>query len=149
MTVDMRLLTIWSRVQSCAWVAALGCFAFVDGGASSSVYVVVGLGVSLVTLGVVLSVPRTVADFVTAARAVALVAGFAGPLWSGELTWWAWLVLALAVTLDLVDGWFARRFGATARGAVFDMECDQLCVLALSLMGCSETTGTGGDGGAG
>ena len=134
MTVDLRLLTMWSRAQACAWIAALGWFAFVDGGASASGYVAVGLGVSLVTLAVVLSVPRTAADFVTAARAVALVAGFAAPLWCGELTWWAWLVLALAVAMDLVDGWFARRFGATARGAVFDMECDQLCVLALSLL---------------
>ena len=134
MAVDSPLLTIWSRVQACAWIAALGWFAFADGAASASAYVVAGLGVSLLTLAMVLSVPRTIADWVTLARAVALVAGFAGPWWLGQLVWSVWLLLALAVAMDLVDGWIARRFGASERGAVFDMECDQLCVLALSLL---------------
>jgi CDP-diacylglycerol--glycerol-3-phosphate 3-phosphatidyltransferase len=47
------------------------------------------------------------------------------------------LLLALAsllAAMDLVDGWIARRTGATDFGAVLDMEMDQLMVLALSLI---------------
>lgn len=52
------------------------------------------------------------------------------------LTAWAWLVVALAVPmllLDAVDGAVARRTVVTERGARFDMETDAAAVLVLAL----------------
>lgn len=51
-------------------------------------------------------------------------------------TGWAWLVVALAVPmllLDAVDGAVARRTTVTERGARFDMETDAAAVLVLAL----------------
>jgi phosphatidylglycerophosphate synthase len=48
------------------------------------------------------------------------------------------LVLAsVALVLDLVDGWVARRTGtASELGARFDMELDALLILVLSVLAC-------------
>ncbi|MGJ7440750.1 CDP-alcohol phosphatidyltransferase family protein [Aquipuribacter sp. MA13-6] len=51
-------------------------------------------------------------------------------------TGWAWLVVALAapmLLLDAVDGAVARRTVVTARGARLDMETDAAAVLVLAL----------------
>jgi phosphatidylglycerophosphate synthase len=69
-------------------------------------------------------------------EALATDAGLlAGPGDAGDL--WAWMLPAtalLALVLDGIDGWLARRGGiASAFGARFDMEADALLVLALSL----------------
>jgi phosphatidylglycerophosphate synthase len=44
-------------------------------------------------------------------------------------------VIALALALDAVDGWFARRLGLASRfGARFDLEIDALMILILSVL---------------
>ncbi len=48
--------------------------------------------------------------------------------------WWIIAVAAIAMALDGVDGWVARRYGATAFGARFDMELDAFLLLVLSLL---------------
>lgn len=63
----------------------------------------------------------------TAALVSALVAGQAGG-------WAVALVATLALTLDGVDGWLARRSGlASEFGARFDMEVDAALALVLAL----------------
>lgn len=78
----------------------------------------------------------TPADRVTLARAVlvggvaALIAdGFAAPLARPVVV----ALAVLALLLDAVDGWVARRSGAAPLGARFDMEVDAFLILALSV----------------
>ncbi|NOG31581.1 CDP-alcohol phosphatidyltransferase family protein [Halomonas sp. TBZ9] len=74
------------------------------------------------------------ANRVTLLRAV-LVAIVAAGVWMplSPLGHWQWLGVALiALLLDGVDGWVARRTGSqTAFGARFDMELDALLILLL------------------
>ena len=76
------------------------------------------------------------ANRVTLLRAV-LVAIVAAGVWMplSPLGHWQWLGVALiALLLDGVDGWVARRTGSqTAFGARFDMELDALLILLLCL----------------
>ena len=49
--------------------------------------------------------------------------------------WWIIVVSTVAMILDGVDGWIARRTGtATAFGGQFDMELDAFLMLALSVL---------------
>lgn len=48
--------------------------------------------------------------------------------------WWIVGLAGVAMALDGVDGWVARRWGATAFGARFDMEVDAFLLLALSVL---------------
>ena len=49
--------------------------------------------------------------------------------------WWIIVISAIAMGLDGVDGWMARRTGTTtAFGVRFDMELDALLLLALSIL---------------
>lgn len=79
-------------------------------------------------------------NIVTLARTVlvALVAGYAAEisLWAvaprDPLAWTFALFASLAVALDGLDGWLARRFGPrSAFGARFDMESDALLIMVL------------------
>lgn len=81
-----------------------------------------------------------VANGITLIRAgmTALVAGATAEAFANgasvELAWSVTAVSALALLLDGVDGWIARRQGmASAFGARFDMEVDALLILVLSL----------------
>lgn len=99
-----------------------------------------GLSVGLYTLtaGLVLAFwpdgPLGWANRVTLLRAV-LIAIVAAGVWMplSPLGHWQWLGVALiALLLDGVDGWVARRTGSqTAFGARFDMELDALLILLL------------------
>lgn len=75
------------------------------------------------------------ANRVTLLRAV-FTALFAGLLPHAELlaphAWWLVALAALTLALDGVDGWVARRRGASAFGARFDMELDAFFVLVLA-----------------
>jgi phosphatidylglycerophosphate synthase len=52
-----------------------------------------------------------------------------------RLSWSLAAVTGLALALDAVDGWFARRFGLASRfGARFDLEIDALMLLILALL---------------
>ena len=78
------------------------------------------------------------ANCVTLARALltCLLAGTLGsmPL-TGALAWTMLAIAAIALALDGVDGWLARRRREdSAFGARFDMETDALFVLVLSLI---------------
>ncbi len=82
--------------------------------------------------------PRTTlgpANRVTLGRAVlvALVAGaIAAPAWVQQHAAWVAALAAVALALDGVDGWVARRWRcASAFGARFDMELDAFLILAL------------------
>jgi phosphatidylglycerophosphate synthase len=74
-------------------------------------------------------------NVVTLSRMV-LVASFVMPLVAGIDYPWTVLALALlALSMDGVDGWLARREGlVSAFGARFDMEVDSALALVLSLL---------------
>ena len=122
----------WTRVQALAWVPALAWCALAGDSASTRGYVVAGIAATLVSLAGVLGAPRSLADVVTLLRAALAVAVVGAPWWLGEHAWWAWSLLALALLGDLLDGAIARRLGGSSQGALLDMECDQLTVLAMS-----------------
>lgn len=73
-------------------------------------------------------------NMVTLLRA-ALVCALLAPLAEGRAAGWGVAALAgLALLLDGVDGWLARRTGLVSRfGARFDMEVDAAMALVLSL----------------
>jgi phosphatidylglycerophosphate synthase len=77
------------------------------------------------------------ADRITLVRAwlTAVVAGLTAAAAAGqEVTGPLAVTASIALVLDLVDGWVARRTGTvTALGARFDMEVDALLVLVLSV----------------
>lgn len=74
------------------------------------------------------------ADRVTGARVVTTSAAVVVVAVAEIVTWPVFLVLVLAALADLLDGWVARRRGATAAGALLDMEADQLGVLLMSVL---------------
>lgn len=52
-----------------------------------------------------------------------------------RVSWSLAAVIGLALALDVVDGWFARRLGLASRfGARFDLEIDALMILILALL---------------
>ena len=129
--MPLAALQVWLRVQSVAWSGWLVATAWFGaaappwwGNALFGALLLSGFG-----LAAILRVGRRAADAVTAARFVTLLVAvglaFAG---SANAVW----VATAAVMLDLVDGAVARRFGGSPQGAVFDMEVDQLTVLALA-----------------
>ncbi|SFC73342.1 CDP-alcohol phosphatidyltransferase family protein [Tropicimonas isoalkanivorans] len=65
----------------------------------------------------------------------ALAAVLLTPAAAGSAAGWTVFALAaVALSLDAVDGWLARRTGLTSRyGARFDMEADSLLALALAM----------------
>lgn len=80
-----------------------------------------------------------VANGITLARAglIAVVAAFAvEPPYPGDAAWWiAAAVAGVALLLDGVDGWIARRSArSSAFGARFDMETDALAALVLCVV---------------
>jgi phosphatidylglycerophosphate synthase len=77
------------------------------------------------------------ANVVTGARAllVALLAATALEPAALVVGWWVVVTATVTASLDLADGWLARRTGLTsAFGARFDMEVDALLVLVLSAL---------------
>lgn len=78
------------------------------------------------------------ANTVTAVRAalVSLVSAtifFPGAMQHAQATWALVLLVLIALALDGVDGYLARRFGQeSVLGARFDMEVDALLILCLS-----------------
>ncbi|MFP4643674.1 MAG: CDP-alcohol phosphatidyltransferase family protein [Spirochaetales bacterium] len=107
-------------VSAVAWLPAVSVYALI----------------SILVLGYWRHGPLAWANRVTLIRAVLIsivAAGTAVPLSSPGH--WQWLGVALlALTLDGVDGWIARRTDSrTSFGARFDMELDSLLILILSL----------------
>lgn len=72
-------------------------------------------------------------NIVTLLRALA-VAALTGMLWQSTGGWSGLTLAMVALVLDGVDGWLARRHGlASAFGARFDMETDAAMALVLAL----------------
>jgi phosphatidylglycerophosphate synthase len=79
------------------------------------------------------------ADHVTLARSTLVLPLLALAFWPATGTqivaWWTVLFAALALALDGVDGWVARRTNtASERGARYDMELDNVLLVALGLL---------------
>ena len=129
-----RGLSSWTRLQAVCWSAALAWLALDAGTEASRALVAAGVGLSVLSLALVLRAPRALADVVTLGRAAAVVAALAAPWWLGDESWLVWSLLVAASTCDLFDGALARARGATAHGAILDMEVDQLSVLAMSAL---------------
>jgi phosphatidylglycerophosphate synthase len=72
-------------------------------------------------------------NIVTLVR-LALTAALVGPvIAAGGASWAVFAVASVALSLDALDGWFARRQALTSRfGARFDMEVDSLLALVLA-----------------
>ena len=75
---------------------------------------------------------------------LALTMALVAPLVAGNGASWAVVTVALiALTLDGLDGWFARKHGYVSEfGARFDMEVDSALALVLAL-GAAVTSGAG------
>ncbi len=77
------------------------------------------------------------ANLVTGTRAllVAMLGGMAVDAAGGTGGWWVAGIATVAASLDLADGWLARRTTmASPFGARFDMEIDALLILILSAL---------------
>jgi phosphatidylglycerophosphate synthase len=102
--------------------------------------IVLAVGAALILQGLPAHHPfRSIgpANLTTGARGVlvALLAALVGERTSVPIQNIAPVVGAVAITLDGVDGWLARRSKMTSRfGARFDMETDALLILALSVL---------------
>ena len=69
------------------------------------------------------------------AALVAVVAALVGEARTDGIAWTAAIVAAVAMALDGVDGWLARRTSMTsAFGARYDMETDALLILILAVL---------------
>lgn len=130
------------------WPAAMGAVLVGSGAASfdEPVGLVLGFNLYLLLLAVVLTAagPERRRDFGAANRITLLrgaltsilaAAAVAGPMLDLRGLWLAAGCGALALALDGLDGWLARRTGrADAFGARFDMEVDALLVLVLAVL---------------
>lgn len=66
---------------------------------------------------------------------VGLIAGYVGRPEAAAVAWALLSVAGVALALDGVDGWWARRHGsASGFGARFDMEVDALLILVLAVL---------------
>src|SRR5579859_2114490 len=128
------LLETWSRAHAAAMLVACAC------GAIAGAPWPVGAA-ALLTFGVLLvrgreqwaSDRRRIAPNAVTALRLLIVVGMAAFFHRGSGAWWTGAVISIFV-LDWVDGWLARRAGATtAFGAHFDMETDALVVLVVDL----------------
>ncbi len=102
-----------------------------------------GLALAIVLAGLVWSRPGATggqrfgpANAVTLLRTgmICVLAALIGEPWQPN-AWWVAGLAIVALSLDGVDGWLARRYGPlTAFGARFDMEADALLGLVLATL---------------
>lgn len=134
--MSVSALQRWLAVQALVWVPLLLVQAWLVATESFEAdwlaYGALLLFASYVTLWFCLRPRGTPADYATLARFVALVAAVIWVGLAGRITWTIWTLWLVVVVSDLVDGWFARRFGGSEQGEVLDMETDQLTTLALA-----------------
>ncbi|MCZ8078807.1 MAG: CDP-alcohol phosphatidyltransferase family protein [Rhodobacteraceae bacterium] len=108
-----------------------------EGGGRAALIALAGTGAVLVLIRGKLALHFPHARFglcnvVTLARA-AMVAALAGMLWQGPQGWDVLALASVALALDGVDGWLARRSGLLSDfGARFDMETDAALALVLA-----------------
>lgn len=129
-------LSTWTRIQASAWLPALVWFAWGAPVEHARGAAALGVGLSMLSLALVVGAPRTLADLVTLGRGAVVAVVLAAPFGLADRPWTCWSLLIAAAGLDLVDGAVARGRGATAHGASLDMEIDQLSVLAMATLVC-------------
>ncbi|MBL8751959.1 MAG: CDP-alcohol phosphatidyltransferase family protein [Planctomycetes bacterium] len=129
-----RWLESWVRLQAAIWLPVLVLAALRPGQLPSEARWAIagGMAASYGVLVVRMKAGRTVADLVTLARAVAILAVVA--VAAVPATWPAFFVAVAAVAADLVDGAVARRWGGGPFGAELDMETDQFTVFGLAVL---------------
>jgi phosphatidylglycerophosphate synthase len=138
---DLALAAAGGALAVPALGAALGGTA---APALAGALVVYALGAGLATRAMLRRYPHEgvgLCNLVTLVRLV-LTCALIAPLLSGTAAHWGlFVVAALALSLDGLDGWLARRQRlASGFGARFDMEVDSLLALVLALM--AWTSGT-------
>lgn len=77
---------------------------------------------------------RRQADWVTYLRITLAILFLLRGATNSPLTWVDPLFAVVILSMDGLDGYFARRQGPTYTGAVFDMEADAFFVLTLTLL---------------
>ena len=131
----------WVTLQSFLWLPLLGLSAVVPflevserfrAGVHGAMLALAAA--SYVYLVRILGAGRNVADRITLARFGIFFLVSCAILLFERSGFGLWFLLVVSVTLDLVDGWAARRFGASEQGAVLDMETDQFATLFLALI---------------
>ncbi len=124
-----------------AAVALLGALAVIDAprGASAASLVAAALGASAIAVLAARHYPHARfgpcngVTLLRGALAVALVAPLAAGMAAG---WIVAAIAGLALALDGIDGWLARRQGLVSRfGAAFDMEVDAVLAALLAAHG--------------
>ncbi len=142
MPIDEHALERWLLRQAVAWALIIPVLAWWMHAQGLEMTQFVALGgaacVGHVCLVRALGAGGTMADRVTLGRGVLLLA-CTGIAWHHEaVAWLPWIGIGLALLGDLLDGFCARRFGATEAGATLDMETDQSTTLLLAflLLGC-------------
>ena len=126
-------LQVWLRAQALLWLPGIVACGWLGAAGRPGGWTeawILAMASSVATLAWILRAPRRAADLVTRGR-------FAGLLWvvgsgAAGVDTVVWLGAVAVVSLDLVDGAVARRWGGSPEGAILDMETDQLTVLGLS-----------------
>ena len=118
----------WLLVQQADWRAA-------QVGIALAGYAVLAMAVAIAAAWHLNGRGFGLANQVTLLR-TGLVCLVGGALLGGARVSWSLAgVIGIALALDAVDGWFARRLGLTSRfGARFDLEIDALMILILSVL---------------
>lgn len=138
-SLPIRSLRVWLLLQCTVWIPVLLVLAVRPDAAGSWT---LGGCVSVATISFAalwqMLGARTAADGVTAGRLLATGLAVVGVGFAGRVTWPAFGAVLLAALADLLDGWVARRRGPTERGALLDMEADQLFVVLLSVTAATQ-----------
>jgi phosphatidylglycerophosphate synthase len=118
----------WFLVLQAGWQAA-------QVGTALGGYAVLAITVAIAAAWHLKSKGFGVANQITLMR-TGLVCLVGGALLGGAKVSWSLAgVIGLALCLDAVDGWLARRLGLASRfGARFDLEIDALTILILSVL---------------
>jgi phosphatidylglycerophosphate synthase len=126
----------WILMQQADWPAA-------QVGTALAGYAVLAMAVAIAATWHLNGQGFGLANQVTLLR-TGLVCLVGGALLGGARVSWSLAgVIGVALALDALDGWFARRFGLASRfGARFDLETDALMLLILS--GLAWQTGRAG-----
>jgi phosphatidylglycerophosphate synthase len=119
----------WLLVQQADWRAA-------QVGTALASYAVLAVAVAIAAAWHLNGRGFGLANHITLLR-TGLVCLVGGALLGGgaRVSWSLAGVIGIALALDAVDGWFARRLGLASRfGARFDLEIDALMILILSVL---------------
>jgi phosphatidylglycerophosphate synthase len=130
-------LSIAVLIAACGWLLVLQAgWQAAQVGTALGGYAVLALAVAIAAAWHLKGSGFGLANQVTLLR-TGVVCLVGGALLGGaaSVSWSLAAVIGIALSLDAVDGWFARRFGLASRfGARFDLEIDALMILILSVL---------------